>query len=720
MQRSFARNARWVLALTTVLAACGEDGGNGGGDGGGGGGGGQGAASGNCTSGSMVPGRWAATMSGTEADFVGAFGTSPDSLVAVADTVARRHNGMRWIDGPGLEFTRMEGMSLLSLRLTAVGGFDAMTTFAAGIVGTDGGGEAPTGEMYRLTATAATQVNLPIANVQIVSIRGSAANNIWAVGGGYALRYDGMRFQNRSMGIPPGTDLYDVWAFSENDVWAVGTKVLHWDGTTWSDALDIGAGSYFGIWGSAPNNLYIVGNSVMRRYDGTTWRTVLTNSIADLRTVWGSSASDVWAAGEGGTVVHYDGNAWGPVSSGITTRITRLWGFGANNVWAVGERGVALNYTYSGNPSTPTPAPCNYGTPEGLGDGMGTRLTAVNQSVCARRSNGQVFCWGNNNSRQLGDGTTMTQLAPIQIPALTDVAHISISSNHGCAAKNDGTVWCWAEGRSGQLGNGMDLIASPTPVRAGEIADAVGVSVSAQTSCALRRTGNVQCWGFNQSGQVGDGTMDQRTFPVTVAGFNDIVQITSGLSHTCGRRANGGVICWGAGTLGQLGNGATMNSSQAVVVQGIVDANFIAAGANHTCAVRLNGTVVCWGANAAGQLGDGTTTNRPAPVPVMGVTDASAVGGGLSHTCFVRRGGALRCVGQNMRGQLGDRTTMDRTTPVDVMGVTDAARVAGGSDFTCVTRANGAVTCFGGNANGQLGRGAMNASQPEPAAPNGL
>lgn len=721
MTAETARHARWVLALTAVLAACGDGGNNGdGGTGNNGGDAGNGAATGNCTSGSTVPGRWATTMSGTDADFVGAFGTAPDKLLAVADTAARRWNGMRWVDGPMLEFTRMEGMSLLSLRLTGVGGFDESTTFAAGIVGTDGGGEAPSGEMFRLTNTAATPVNLPVANIQLVSIRGSAANNVWAVGGAYALQWDGTRFQNRSMGIPRGTELYDVWAFAPDNVYAVGTRVLHWDGTTWSEALDIGAGSYFGMWASAPNNIYIVGNSVMRRYDGTMWRPVLTNTTADLRSVWGAAPNDIWAAGEGGTIVHYDGNAWGPVPSGITTRITRLWGFGGNNVWAVGERGVALNYTYTGNPSTPTPAPCSLGNPDGLGEGMGTRLTAVNQSVCVRRADNSVMCWGNNNSRQLGDGTTMTHLAPIAIPALTDVAHISVSANHGCAAKNDGTVWCWAEGRSGQLGNGMDLVASPTPVRAGEIADATGVAVAAQTSCALRRTGNVQCWGFNQNGQVGDGTMDQRTFPVTVAGFNDIVQITAGLNHFCGRRANGGVICWGGGSLGQLGNGAMTNSSQAVVVTGIVDATYISAGANHTCAVRNNGSVVCWGANTGGQLGDGGTTNRAAPVAVMGVNDASAVGGGLTHTCFVRRAGGLRCVGQNMRGQLGDRTTMNRTTPVDVMGITDAARVTGGSDFTCVTRAMGAVSCFGGNANGQLGRGSMSASIPEPGAPTGL
>ncbi|MBU6317413.1 MAG: hypothetical protein KGR47_12945, partial [Acidobacteria bacterium] len=602
--------ARWIFPLTAALAACGDGGTSSGGGGGGGGGnttgdGGTTQSSGNCASGSMVPGRWTRSNTGTEADFVGAFGAAPNNLIAVSDTVVRRFNGMTWADVPGLEFDRMEGMMQFTLRLTGVGGFDAMTTFAAGIVGSSGGGEAPMGEMYRLGATGATAVPLPSANIQVVSIRGSSPTNVWAVGGPYALKLEGNRFVNRSIGIPQNEQFYDLWVFSENDVWAVGTKVMRWDGTMWREAVDIGAGSYFGIWGSAPNNIYIVGNTVMRRFNGTAWSTVLTNTTTDLRSVWGSGPNDVWAVGEGGTIVHYDGNAWGPVPSGVTSRLNRLWGFGANNVWAVGERGVALNYTSTGMPSMAMPAPCNYGNVAGLGDGMGTRVAAGPLSVCTRRASGEVNCWGANNQGQLGDGTMTTQRSPIPIPALTNVADIAISNNHGCAVKTDGTVWCWATGRSGQLGNGADLMNSLAPVRAGEIADAVAVAVGDQHSCALRRNGNVQCWGFNGSGQVGDGTNDQRTFPVTVAGFNDIVQISAGLNHTCGRRANGGVICWGSGGQGQLGNGAMANSSQAVVVQGIVDAAFIAAGANHACAVRLNGTVVCWGANAGGQLGDG-------------------------------------------------------------------------------------------------------------------
>jgi len=131
-----------------------------------------------------------------------------------------------------------------------------------------------------------------------------------------------------------------------------------------------------------------------------------------------------------------------PIARGGQTRLSRLWGFAQNNVWAVGERGVALHYTFTGA-GNPTGMPCNTGNPMGLGDGMGTRVSAVNQSVCARRGSGAVLCWGNNNGSQLGDRTMMTRLTPNALTALTDVVDVSISAFHGCAAKTDGSVWCW-------------------------------------------------------------------------------------------------------------------------------------------------------------------------------------------------------------------------------------------------------------------------------------
>ncbi|MFO0628978.1 MAG: hypothetical protein U0325_25615 [Polyangiales bacterium] len=632
-----------------------------------------------CTPG-MVPGMWARTTSGTDADFVGLFGAQPDALFALADTTVRRGNGSAWAAGPMFEFERMSGMNVMTLRLTAIGGFDASSTFAAGIVGTNGGGEAPRGEMYRVNGNAVTSVPLPAMGLQIVSIRGSAADNVWGVGGGRAIQWDGARWVDRSNGIPTGTELYDVWAFAPNDVWAVGTRVLRWDGTTWRDTALAFSGAYFGVWGSSPSNVWIVGNTVTRRWDGAAFRDALTGTTADLRAVWGSGPGDVWAAGEEGALAHFDGATWTAVASGVNTRLSRLWGFAANDVWAVGERGVALHYTFTGS-GTPMGMPCTPTNPMGLGDGMGTRVSAVNQSVCARRADGSLRCWGNNNDRQLGDGTTMTRNTPTVVTALTEVSDVALSSFHGCAAKADGSVWCWASGRSGQLGNGMDLITSATPVRANGITEASAVAVGGSHSCALLRTGAALCWGANMNGQVGDGTNAQRAFPVPIAGATDLVQLVAGLNHTCARRSNGAVLCWGAGSLGQLGDGGMRDSNRGVMVGGLSDAVFLGAGSNHTCAVRATGAVVCWGANAGGQLGDGTTMNRPTPVPVSGVSDAAAVGGGLSHTCAVRRGGGLRCWGANLRGQLGDGTTTDRPAPVDVPTITDAARVTGRIGF---------------------------------------
>jgi hypothetical protein len=245
-----------------------------------------------CTPG-MVPGTWARTPSGTEADFVGLFGAQRDAIFALADTAVRRGDGNAWAAGPMFEFERMSGMTL---RLTAVGGFDAASTFAAGIVGTNGGGEAPRGEMYRVNGNAASSVPLPAMGLQIVSIRGSAANNVWAVGGGRAIQWDGARWVDRSNGIPTGAELYDVWAFAPNDVWAVGTRVLRWDGTTWSE--------FGGVTGGQANV-----TSLLRRRNGDL---VVGGSFT---AIGGVACSNI---------ASWNGSSWSNLDGGVGYRVVAL------------------------------------------------------------------------------------------------------------------------------------------------------------------------------------------------------------------------------------------------------------------------------------------------------------------------------------------------------------------------------------------------------------
>jgi hypothetical protein len=198
-------------------------------------------------------------------------------------------------------------------------------------------------------------------------------------------------------------------------------------------------------------------------------------------------------------------------------------------------------------------------------------------------------------------------------------------------------------------------------------------------SCALMLTGGVNCWGFNEFGQLGDGTTTISATPVNVKGLSGIAAVTTGNYHSCALTSGGGVKCWGANEVGQLGDGTSSNRSAPVDVAGLTSGAAppqsllratLAAGGRFTCAVTATGGAKCWGRNAFGQLGDGRACGEdcPAPVNVSGLgSGVSAVAAGNVHACALMTSGTLKCWGANGAGQVGDGTTTERTTPVDVV-----------------------------------------------------
>jgi alpha-tubulin suppressor-like RCC1 family protein len=268
----------------------------------------------------------------------------------------------------------------------------------------------------------------------------------------------------------------------------------------------------------------------------------------------------------------------------------------------------------------------------------GVRVAAISASVnhtCALKSNGVVRCWGYNAYGQLGDGTTISKSTPTAVPGLTEVAALTTGWKHSCALKTDGTMRCWGANSSGQLGDNTTvdkLTPTPVVVPALFIGTTPLTGVATLTSgdshtCALKTDGTVRCWGYNGSGQLGDGTTVSKSIPTTVPGLVGVSAISGGVDHSCAMQTDSTVRCWGYNGGGQLGDGTTVNKSSPVAVPSILSlANIItgvrvaalATGYNHSCALKTDGAVRCWGANSYGQIGDGTTTQRLAPTAVTG------------------------------------------------------------------------------------------------------
>jgi hypothetical protein len=251
-------------------------------------------------------------------------------------------------------------------------------------------------------------------------------------------------------------------------------------------------------------------------------------------------------------------------------------------------------------------------------------LAAGGNFSCALRRAGTVSCWGGNGTGQLGDGTRASRSTPAPVSNLTDAVDISAGEAHACAVRRGGTVACWGDGFNGQLGTGSAPAESDVPAEVPSLGDVLAVTAAERSTCALRRGGNVFCWGANERGQLGSGSANTtpNPSPIVVSGLDDAVAVFAGASHACALRETGGVVCWGGGASGQLGDGmiredASSSTPSPVAVSGITNAIGIGTGGNHSCAPTGIGAIVCWGANERGQLGDGTRDRQFSPSPVL-------------------------------------------------------------------------------------------------------
>ena len=303
--------------------------------------------------------------------------------------------------------------------------------------------------------------------------------------------------------------------------------------------------------------------------------------------------------------------------------------------------------------------------------------------------NAVVHCWGDNSSGQLGDGTLTNSTAPRPVANaangdVVDHSYVRAGGSHSCGFGHPpGALYCWGDNSSGQLGNGTTtnsttpvavLGGTAFPTSAPNAAIVSALTAGASHTCIVSTIGAAYCWGSNASGQLGNGTTTNGATPVPVAGglafpasgdWADKV-LSAGTSHTCGVTVGGTAYCWGSNSDGQLGNGTTTDSALPVAVGGGISFRSISAGARHSCGVDTAGLVYCWGANASGQLGDGTTTIRPAPVSIIDGTGFTAASAGAKHSCGVTAGGVAYCWGDNSYGQLGDGATISSTVPVKV------------------------------------------------------
>jgi alpha-tubulin suppressor-like RCC1 family protein len=292
---------------------------------------------------------------------------------------------------------------------------------------------------------------------------------------------------------------------------------------------------------------------------------------------------------------------------------------------------------------------------------------------------------GNGVSNGLSNSSIPVAVDTSGVLAGKTLTSIAAGEQHTCAVDRDGKAYCWGYGVNGPLGNGggsnadVPVAVDTSGVLAGKTL--TGISAGNTHTCAVDSGGKAYCWGSGASGQLGNGGAGDSLVPVAVATSGvlkgkTLTGIAAGNTHTCAVDTGGKAYCWGFNNTGMLGNGGTGSSDRPVAVEsgGVLKGKAIigiAAGQSHTCAVDSGGKAYCWGYGVNGQLGNGSSEGSYGPVAVRlsGVLAGKALTGiaaGGEYTCAVDGGGKAYCWGYGANGQLGNGGTADSLVPVAV------------------------------------------------------
>jgi alpha-tubulin suppressor-like RCC1 family protein len=288
-----------------------------------------------------------------------------------------------------------------------------------------------------------------------------------------------------------------------------------------------------------------------------------------------------------------------------------------------------------------------------------------------------LYCWGANTFGNLGDGTTTDRRLPVELAlGYRNWTGVSTGKFHACATQLDHSAWCWGDNGSGELGDGTKTNRT-VPVKVAGGHSWASISASVSFTCGITTSGALWCWGHNAYGQLGVGTTSDHSKPTRVGTASDWVQVATGDWHTCARNSGGSIYCWGSNIWGNLGTGDTterLTPTKIATVSGVTSWTSVTAGQAYTCALGTMGSIGsswCWGLNDHGQLGNGTTANTKSPSRVSdnrSTTWTTIAAGFGYHSCAVKSDHTLWCWGHNDQGQLGIGTagTTDSLVPVNV------------------------------------------------------
>ena len=328
----------------------------------------------------------------------------------------------------------------------------------------------------------------------------------------------------------------------------------------------------------------------------------------------------------------------------------------------------------------------------------------------AIKNDGTLWSWGKSQYGQLGMGDVVKRSSPVQIGTLATWSAVAKGNVHTVALKTDGTLWGWGRSQYGELGM-SDAVSRSSPVQIGTLATWSAITARRFHSAALKSDNTVWIWGRNNNGQLGLGDATNRSSPVQVGGGAAWQSISAGYYHTLALQdpsllANSQLFSWGKNDSGQLGQADIINRSSPVQIGTLTTWANLSAGYTHSSALKTDGTLWVWGGNSLGQLGQKDTIRRSSPVQVGALATWMQVAVGGKHTLTLKTDGTLWVWGYDNNGELGlGSQNGHRSSPVQVGTLTTWVQITGGTGHSLAIKNNGTLWAWGRNQFGELGLG---------------
>ena len=347
-----------------------------------------------------------------------------------------------------------------------------------------------------------------------------------------------------------------------------------------------------------------------------------------------------------------------------------------------------------------------------------TKLSSNASFSCALGDNYAAYCWGIGESGQIGNGHNQSVNIPtmVKMPGGMKFAQISTNPSFSCALTRSGRAFCWGDSTNGHIGNGTDKNVKNTPKEVTMPGDVrfTQVSTNMNFSCALGNDSATYCWGYGESGQIGNGQNQTQEIPVKVTiptgiSFN---QISTNENYSCALGSDTAIYCWGYGLYGQLGNGNTGVSNIPVKVSMPIGINFsfVETNDDFSCALSTMGTVYCWGYGAAGRIGNGSINNVSIPTRVTmpsGIT-FSQLSVGFNSSCALGNNKVSYCWGGGSNGKIGNGLNQNVSIPTQSIMPEGVSfyKLLVSQYLSCAISTVGKIYCWGGGLYGRVGNGA--------------